>query len=344
MTEGSGLDGRPRMVDVGRLAQVSAQTVSRYFNGGYVGSETRNRIEQAVSELGYRPNAAARRLRSNRSESIGLLALGRPNFGIWSTLDGMTSAARAAGFTLVIGQLDIVVDDPNSPKEVHMAIEHLLRSGVDGVIVTTPYVRGEKLVGDLLGSTPSVVMSEDPGIAQNSVHTDSYQGARLAMEYLVTRGHRRILHIGGDRATIEAARREAGYLDVMAENEFSTLPVPSRDWTADAGYEIGQTLDPEEFSAIFAGNDLIASGAMSALRERGLSAPHDFSIVGIDDMPESRFAAPPLTSVAMGFAAVGAAAVEMLLERISTGRSVQRRGVAPQLRVRESVGAPRELR
>jgi DNA-binding LacI/PurR family transcriptional regulator len=324
------------MVDVGRLANVSAQTVSRYFTGGYVGPDTRERIERAVAELGYRPNAAARRLKSNRSEAIGMLAIGHPNFGIWSILDGMTAGVRAAGFTLVIGQLDIVVSDPASPHEVTAAVEQLLRSGVDGVVMASPYTGTEELLGGLLTDVPSIVISERPESADNSIGTDSFAGGTVAMEHLIELGHRRVLHVAGDPATIEGVQREAAYRDVLARHGLEALPVSWRDWTADGGYEIGRLIDPADFTAVFAGNDLIASGVMSALRERGLHAPRDYSIVGIDDMPESRFAAPPLTSVELGFRWLGQNAVEMLLERIATGDDVPHRRFAPELRPRES--------
>jgi DNA-binding LacI/PurR family transcriptional regulator len=336
MSQGSGVDGRPRMVDVGRLASVSAQTVSRYFTGGYVGPDTRARIERAVAELGYRPNAAARRLKSNRAEAIGMLAIGHPNFGIWSILDGMTAGARAAGFTLVIGQLDIVVSDPESPHEITTAIDQLLRSGVDGVVMATPYAGSEELLGNLLAETPSIVISERPESADNSIGTDSLAGGMLAMEHLIDLGHRRILHVAGDPATIEGVQREAAYREVLSRHRLEPLPVSWRDWTADGGYEVGRAIDPDAFTAVFAGNDLIASGFMSALRERGLHAPVDYAIAAIDDMPESRFAAPPLTSVDLGFRWLGQTAVEMLLERIATGENVRHRRFTPLLRVRES--------
>ena len=191
MARGSGLDGRPRMVDVARMANVSAQTVSRYFTGGYVGAATRERVENAVAALGYRPHAAARRLRSNRAEAIGVIAMGPPNFGIWSILEGMTSGVRHAGFTLVIGQLDILADQPNAAAEVEAAVDHLLRAGVDGIIVGTPYAGGEELLDDLAHEVPVVIMSERPDSPDNSVKVDSYRAGVLAMEHLIDLGHRR---------------------------------------------------------------------------------------------------------------------------------------------------------
>lgn len=340
MSRGSGLDGRPRMIDVGRLANVSAQTVSRYFTGGYVGSDTRERIEQAVAELGYRPHPAARRLKSNRAEAIGVIAMGPPNFGIWSILEGMTAAVRRAGFTLVIGQLDILPSHPDAASELVAAVDHLLQAGVDGVIVGTPYAGGEDLLGGMVTEVPIVVVSERPHSPDNSVRVDSYQASLLAMDHLISLGHRRILHVSGDPSTIEAAHREAGYRDSLKRCSLNARVISGRDWTADAGFEAGQAADPREFTAVFAGNDAIASGFMSAMRARGLEAPRDYSIVGIDNMPETRFYAPPLTTVTLDFSRLGGAAVEMMLQRIQQKTSVPQLTLTPHLEVRQSTASP----
>lgn len=340
MTLGSGLDGRPRMVDVGRLANVSAQTVSRYFTGGYVSAPTRERIERAVAELGYRPHPAARRLKSNRAEAIGVIAMGPSNFGIWSILEGMTSAVRKADYTLVIGQLDILPYQPDARAEMEAAVDHLLLSGVDGIIVGTPYAGGEELLDDLAADVPLVVISERPDSSDNSVRTDSYGAGRMAMEHLIALGHRRILHVAGDPSTNEAAAREASYRDALAAHGVPPLPIQGSEWTAQSGFECGSAVDPDEFTAVFAGNDAIALGFMSAMRSRGFEAPGRYSIVGIDDMPDTRFYAPPLTTVSLGFEDLGGAAVEVMLERMSTRASVPQRVIEPRLVLRESTSSP----
>lgn len=341
MTRGSGVDGRPRMVDVAHLADVSAQTVSRYFTGGYVGADARARIERAVAELGYRRHPAARQLKSNRTEAIGVIAMGPPNFGIWSILEGMTSGVRHAGYTLVIGQLDILPNHPGSAAEVEAAVDHLLRAGVDGVIIGTPYAGGEELIDPLITEVPIVVMSEHPDSTSNSVRVDSYQAGLLAMDHLLELGHRSILHVPGDPATIESIQREASYRDALARHDLALLTATGRDWTADAGYDIGMSVDPSDFTAVFAANDALASGFMSAMRTRGHEAPHDYSIVGIDNMPETRFYAPPLTTVSLDFKKLGEAAVEAILDRIRQGRSTEQFTVTPHLEVRQSTAPPR---
>lgn len=340
MSTGSGVDGRPRMIDVGRMASVSAQTVSRYFNGGYVAPGTRERIENAVEALDYRPHAAARQLRSNRTEALGVIAMGSPNFGVWSLLEGMTAGARQAGFTLVIGQLDISSNRPDAASEVEAAVDHLLRSGVDGIIVASPYAGGEDLLADLVTGVPLVIMTGRLGSPDNSVLVDSYGAGTLAMEHLIALGHQRILHLSGDPTTIESEQRRASYYDSLARLGLPALQDIGRDWTAESGFDIGWSVDPKDFTAVFAANDAIASGFMSAMRDRGLEAPTDFSIVGIDNMPETQFYAPPLTTVTLDFVGIGEAAVEMMLRRIRERRSLPQQTVPPHLEERRSTSSP----
>lgn len=324
------------MVDVGRAADVSAQTVSRYFTGGYVGADARARIEQAIEDLGYRFNTAARRLRVDRSNTVGIVSMGPQNFGIWSALAGVTEAARAAGVTLVIGQMDIEASDIDFTAALRTALEQLLLAGVDGVILGTPYQGGESTAIEVLGELPLVVLAERPDLPRNSAHVSSYEAARLAMAHLLELGHRDILHLGGDPATVESEERVRGYLDAMAEAGLPALEVRQIDWTADAGYELGQRANVDEFTAVFAGNDTLALGFMSAMRDRDLTAPEDFSIVGIDDMPESRFFAPPLTTVALDFETLGREAFEMLTEVIRSGEDAGQRVIVPSIKVRRS--------
>lgn len=340
MSRGSGLGGRPRMIDVGRMASVSAQTVSRYFNGGYVAPSTRQRIETAVEALGYRPHPAARQLKSNRTGAVGVIAMGSPNFGVWSLLEGMTAGARQAGFTLVIGQLDISSNRPDAASEVEAAVDQLLRSGVDGIIVASPYAGGEDLFTDLVTGVPLVIVLERPGSPDNSVRVDSYGAGTLAMDHLIVLGHQRILHISGDPTTIESEQRRASYYDSLARHGLSAIQDIGRDWTAESGFDIGSSVNPEDFTAVFAANDAIASGFMSAMRDRGLEAPMDFSIVGIDNMPATQFYAPPLTTVTLDFVGIGEAAVEMMLRRIREERSMPQQTIPPHLEERRSTSPP----
>jgi DNA-binding LacI/PurR family transcriptional regulator len=325
------------MADVGRAAQVSAQTVSRYFTGtGYVSAQTRARVEAAITELGYRPNGAARHLRTSRSGTIGVLTVGPLNHGSSTILSGLTHRARHAGFPLLIAHLDIDMEDPTAHADVGRAIDDMLSARVDGLVLSTPFLGTEDLLDRIWDTVPVVTISGRPRSAADSADVDSYAAARLATEHLVGLGHRQLLHVAGPADRNEAHERERAYRDVLAAAGLTPLPVPHGDWSADSGHAVGTTVDPTSFTAVVAGTDQMALGFVSALAGRGVVAPADYSIVGIDDMPDARYFSPPLTTVFMDFHALGASALEMLHHRISTGERLERRVVPPVLRVRAS--------
>ncbi|WP_024287358.1 LacI family DNA-binding transcriptional regulator [Cellulomonas sp. KRMCY2] len=325
------------MADVGRVAEVSAQTVSRFFTGsGYVSAPARERIEAAVAELGYRPNRTARSLRSSRSETVGVLAMGQSNYGLWSILGGLSRAARATGYSLLIAQLDIDTEDAGALAEVRHALDGFLSSRVDGIVVSTPFLGTEHLLDRIWDTLPVVTVSGRPWSGADAATADSYAAGLLATRHLTGLGHRRILHLAGPATRIEAVDRNRGYQDALAEHGAEPLPLVRGDWSAASGHAAGLTVDPDAFTAVFAGNDQMALGFMSALRSRGFAAPDDYSIVGIDDMPDARYFAPPLSSVYLDFTELGATAFAMIHERIRTGERLERRIVEPVLRARES--------
>lgn len=337
----TGSPGRASMADVGRAAQVSAQTVSRYFTGtGYVSAQARARIESAVAELGYRPNHAARNLRTNRSGTVGVLALGPLNHGSSTILSGLTGAARDAGVALLIAHLDVDMEDPSAAVEVRRAIDGFLSARVDGMVLSTPYLGTEVLLEQIWDTIPVVTISGRPRSTADTVDVDSYAAARAATEHLVRLGHRRILHLAGPVDRNEAHERSRGYHDALVEAGLTPAPVVRGDWSAASGHAAGSTVDPGDFTAVFAGNDQMALGFMSALAARGVWAPAGYSIVGIDDMPDARYFTPALTTVFMDFHALGTGALEMLHHRISTGERLPRRVIAPVLRVRSSTAPP----
>lgn len=327
----------PKMADVGRLAGVSAQTVSRYFTGsGYVGTETRARIEEAIEQLGYTLNQSARNLRVSSTRSIGVLLSGPSLYGAWSVMSGLNKAAHTAEYGLVTSQVELDSDDPLTPRAIHQAVERLLSNRVDGIVVSSPYLGVEDQLERVWEKVPVVMLSGSSWPNADSATVDSFEAGTLATEHLLALGHRRILHLAGPENRVEGLERERGYRDALARAGAEPLPVVRGDWSADSGEALGQAADLGSFTAVFSGNDQMALGFLSAMRRRGRVAPDDFSIVGVDDMPDARHFSPPLTSVFMDFEALGRAGFEMILKRISTGERVPRRVIRPSLVVRES--------
>ncbi|WP_181434983.1 MULTISPECIES: LacI family DNA-binding transcriptional regulator [unclassified Curtobacterium] len=333
---------RPSMSDVGKAANVSAQTVSRFYTGGYVSSDARHRIESAVAELGYQHSRLPQILRYQRTNAIGFLNMGPLNFGNAGILTGISHAARAAGQALLTSQVDLDPDTPGARKEIERTLRNLTSMRVDGLVIGTPYVGVEDLIEQISGTVPVVSLSEAPVPATRTVHADSYGGARLAVRHLIDLGHRRILHLAGPGNRNEAAARIAGYRDELCVARIDALePYRCREWDADSGAEAGRAADPSTFTAVFAANDEIALGFMAELRTRGMHAPADYSIVGIDDMPEAKYFSPPLTTSRLDFVQLGETAMRVILDRVNETESEVTTLIPAQLMVRESTGSPR---
>lgn len=328
------------MSDVGRVADVSAQTVSRYYTGGYVAPATRAGIEAAIELLDYRHNRLPRILRGERTNAIGYLSLGPLNYGNAGILTGISRAARDAGQTLITTKLELDPSASDTEGAILGAIENLMSMRVDGIVVGTPYIGMESVLSDAAKSIPVVSLSEEVSLGVDSVHADSHGAARLAVEHLIELGHRRIVHLAGPSTRNEAFERERGYRESLAAAGLDPLPVlRCREWDAVSGAEIALQLDLSTFTAVFAANDEIALGVMSELRGRGARCPEDYSIVGIDDMPDSAYFVPPLTSSRIDFEGLGEVALEMILHRVRDGVPMPQRTIPIRLSVRESTAA-----
>lgn len=332
------------MADVGKLAEVSAQTVSRFFTGtGYVSTETRARIEAAVAELGYRPNHVARAFRMNRTHTVGVMTMGSMNYGITALYSGLSEAARATDYSIVISHIDSDIDEPGALQEAREVLDNLQSLQVDGIILATQYRDADELFEGISERLPVVTLSgRPPGPSADTVALDSYQAGLLATEHLISLGHERILHVGGPVNRNEAIERERGYTDAMLEAGLRSLPtVGGSSWSADSGFHAGLVADPASFTAVFAASDAIALGFLSAMRSRGHKAPRDYSIVGVDDMPETAFYSPPLTTMRMDFDELGTVAFDMIRRYIETGERVDFRVLPSVLIVRDSTAPPR---
>jgi DNA-binding LacI/PurR family transcriptional regulator len=329
------------MADVGRLAGVSTQTVSRYFTGvGYVRTDTRDRIAAAIDELGYVPNQAARNLRAQRTNTIGVLSMGGLNYGASEVLTGLGRAARQTDVTLLIAQLDLDFEAKNWEAEAKRALEKFQAARVDGIVLSTPLPGADNLLRELARDTPVITVSELPSSTESSAGTHSHTAGLEATRHLIGLGHSDILHVAGPATRNEASERRRGYLDAMTEAHLEPQVISTAtDWSSSSGFHAGGIADPATFTAVFAANDEIALGFMSAMAKRGVSSPSDFSIVGVDDMPTAAFFSPPLTSMRLDFRALGAGTFEMLYQRILTGEQPPHYVVEPELVIRESTGA-----
>ena len=332
---------RASMVDVARLAGVSAQTVSR-VSSGYPGvlDETRQLVLAAIAELGYRPNSAARALKSGRFHTIGVIMFTLSTTGNMRTLEAIATAALAEGQAVTLLPPVKVPADGGAPG----AFPRLREEAVDGVIIVMERHLIPLADISIPPGIPIVVADSDAGDEYPVVDTDQAAGAASAVRHLLDLGHRNVWHIAGPHESFAAQRRVDAWEGVLRESGITPPPVIRGDWTAESGYRAGLQLATEEScTAIFSGNDHMALGVLRALDERGRRVPEDISVVGFDDVPESSSFLPPLTTVHQDFAEVGRRCVEGVLRQIRSGSSERGTFLVPtRLIVRQSTSAPNE--
>jgi len=307
---------RPAMTDVAHRAGVSHQTVSRVLNGHpNVTDQTRTRVREAVLELGYRPNTAARALVTGRTQVLGIVGTGSTLHGPVSTLYGVEAAARAAGYTVSVASAPSIDADA-----VLAAVDRLQRQCVDGVVVIAPLRSGADRLDEIAGQLPLVVVEGSPEGALEVVAVNQADGARAATQHLLDLGHVTVWHVAGQQGWFESAQRVDGWRGALAAAGAAVPPLLTGDWTARSGYEAGQILArTPEVTAVFAANDSTALGVLRALHEAGRSVPSEVSVVGFDDVPDAAYLTPPLTTVRQDFAEVGRRALAVLLEQLERG-------------------------
>ncbi|WP_029432062.1 LacI family DNA-binding transcriptional regulator [Blastococcus sp. URHD0036] len=330
------------MSDVAARAGVSLQTVSRVVNGSpHVAPLTRQRVEQAIAELGYRPNTAARALVTGATRTIGLVTHNLHQYGPAQTMVGLERSARHAGYSLRIAVLDEA-----SGAAMQAAVEDLVAESVDAVVALATYADALDAVDRLTTSVPVVTVQAGPDPRRPTVWVDQEAGARLATRHLLELGHATVHHVAGPVSSLEARRRLAGW---RAELRAAGVPAPTPlrgDWTPASGLRAGQRLverlgDPAARpTAVFVGNDQMAVGMLRALADAGVDVPGEVSVVGFDDVPEAAYLLPGLTTVRQDFAELGRRGVGLVLDRLSGSAGGGGTPVQPQLVVRSSTAAP----
>ncbi|MFF4341288.1 LacI family DNA-binding transcriptional regulator [Kitasatospora sp. NPDC001540] len=335
----------PTMADVAQVAGVSHQTVSRVLSDHpNVREATRERVQRAIAELGYRPNSAARTLVTRRSRTIGVVAANTTLFGPASILAGLERAARREDYLVASVGLEELTE-----HALGKALERLGSWGVDGVVVMTPHRHAVAALARLPQPFPVVTVEGGHDLDLPGVAVDQVGGARAVTEHLLSLGHTRIWHVAGPGEWIEAAGRMQGW---RAALEAAGLPAPAPlagDWSPASGYAAGRAVaeafrrgGPARPTAVFAANDHMALGLVRALHEAGVRIPQDLAVAGFDDLPEGAYLIPPLTTVRQDFTSVGREGIGMLLRLIDepTARVAHVR-VQPELVVRASTAGAR---
>ena len=282
--------------DVARLANVSAMTVSRAINNtGYIAPATRKAIKEAIETLNYRPNAIARTMVTQKSNVISLIVPDISNPFFSELIKVAEAILKQHGYSLLISEAEWNIE--NERDFVNSSIGRM----VDGVIMFTPRLTDDELVA-FSRSIPLVVVDRSmEGTPVMDVYVDNYQGAFAATEYLIKAGHRRIGYIRGWEDVLNTKRRQEGYMNALAEYgiQFDEALVQAGDYREGSGYrsfEYFMNL-PEPPTAIFASNDMMAYGFMSACVSNGLKVPDDISVMGFDGIKLFFTPVPGLSTV-----------------------------------------------
>jgi DNA-binding LacI/PurR family transcriptional regulator len=231
--------------------------------------------------------------------------------------------------------------DPESPASIIEGIDYLQKLGIEGLVVVTPQTTAVDIARDKLRSTPVITIDSMYRMDEQAVSMDNFAGATAATNHLIDLGHTQIIHISGPKLWFESNARISGYSSAMLNA--SLVPnIIDGDWSIDTGYRIGMqlNLDNPLVTAIFAANDYLALGLMHAFRLRGIQVPGRVSIVGFDDLPETPYYSPPLTTVRQDFESLGTRAMALLLDKINGHRHSGHDRLIPDLMIRDSTAPP----
>lgn len=322
--------------DVARRAGVSAATVSRVMNGRQnVDPALAERVRQAMRELDYLPNAAARNLRKSRSSLWAVIISDIGNAYFTSLVRGVEDVAQQAGYSVVLCNSD------EDPAKEDRYVTAALAEQMAGVVIS-PSTRPEHAARLIAAGTPVVAIDRElPGTAVDTVLVDNELGAEAAVTHLLDAGYERVACITGPRGVTTADQRLTGYRRAMAARGHHDVArlVRRADFRERGGHEAMVALLDEEpaLDAVFAANNLMTVGALECLAERGIAVPDQVGVVGFDEIPWAGLVEPSLTTVVQPTYELGSTAARLLTERIAEpGRPVSTVVLGTELRVRDS--------
>ncbi|CAB4938521.1 unannotated protein [freshwater metagenome] len=328
---------RPTIKDVAALAGVSKSLVSLAMRGSdRVSAESRAAIIEAATQLGYRPNAAARSLADRRSHTLGVVVLDLLNPIYAEIIDGVQGEVRQHGYHTML------VTGNDNPVIEQGEVEKLLEFQVEGLVLIGHRMPAGSLDA-IAGDCPAVVISRaERGIAGlDSISNDDVFGARIAVDHLVSLGHQSIAHVTGGINEV-AMLRTLGYEQSMANHRLADQTACyDGAFTDEGGYRgAAAALDSGRgHTALFVANDIAAVGALAAVADRGLDVPADISIVGYDGMALAGLRSLSITTIAQPLARIGTEGASLLFLRIGDPtRPPAHIGVEPRLIIRNSSG------
>jgi len=321
------------------MAGVSVATVSRALNGrSNVTAQTRAHVMGVVAQLRFVPSSAAQSMITRRTHTVGALLPDLHGEYFSELIRGIDLAARARG-------LHLLVSSSHGNAVEAAAALRAMNGRVDGLLVMSPHVNADFLWGNVADELPAVLMNTRvAGGAHSSFAVDNHGGAYAMVRHLVERGHRDIAFVAGPESNFEAQERLRGYRAALADLLPGTWEhVLQGDFTQESGFRAGNQVVAltDRPTAVFASNDMMAIGCLSALNEAGVDVPREIALAGFDDIPISRYVNPSLTTVRARIAELGGLALERLASAIEEpGRmSAQHQTLRADLIVRQSTAA-----
>ncbi len=326
--------------DVAKLAGVSPMTVSRVINdSGYVHEKTRERVQRAIAELDYVPNALARSLRFKQTKTLALVISDITNPFFTTLARGVEDAASERSFSVIFCNTD------ESPDKETEYLNVVIQKQVDGVLLVPAFSSLESIKFLQDCGVPFVVLDRRvPELDVDIVRCDSEQGAYQLTRHLLELGHRRIAALSGPRQVTTAADRVTGYRRALVEAGLEAQAIEHYgEYTARSGYVLAKhVLETAQPTALFAANNFIVIGALRALKEANLRVPEDISVVAFDDLLEVIGLEPFLTVVRQPAYEIGRRATSLLLDRLSGAELGEPQEIIlpTQLMIRQSTTAP----
>jgi len=305
---------------VAEKAEVSVNTASRAINNKPdINLETKKRVLQIAKELGYVRNATAVALRTRKTGTIGVVIADNRNPFYAEVLSGMEEAAREKNYHIILANTQ---RDYQKEEE---AINLLLAKRVDGLLIAPVQDRDDDIKNLIDANIPFVVVGRDfKNIEVDAIYNDEVKGGFLATEYLIKKGHKRIALIDGFLYKSPAKGRLEGYKKALNKYRISLDEslISVGDINIEDGYKrTKQMLEKNlDFTAIFAYNDMMAFGAMQAIKEKGLRIPEDIGLIGYDDILFSSLISPALTTIRLKKQELGVKSVKLLFSRINGNR------------------------
>jgi LacI family transcriptional regulator len=303
--------------DVAKKAGVSPATVSRVINGQpYVGDQVRERVQEAIRELRYRPNRVAQRLRAARSHLVGVILSDIRNPFYTMALEGIEQTLSGQGLSVLICNSGV------KPERENDFIKLMQAEGVAGIIIAPRRETSDVLAEAVKEGLPVVVIDRRmTKPITDVVLADNHNGARLAVQHFVEQGYRRIATIAGPAFLASGRERYQGYVQALEE---AGIPLDERlvrvgNYKLENGYSLTRELIAGNKLplALFVANNMMTVGALNAIHEAGLTIPDDVAVIGFDDLPWAVSLSPALTTVGQPAFDIGIHAAELLLNRIA---------------------------